>query len=190
MPNVVEGEIVRVTGVVRALDEKLVAPLSGTSCVVLRSRVSAGLGFTRKARWWRETFAMVPFVIERAEGNVSIEGEHALLDLPPLDLPRRFKLTEDQRRRRDAFLRSHQLPARNWWGEYFYFETVLVPGTTVSVAGLVMKDVAGDELDPALAPVVAGERGFRDGPPTSLRLAGNAEHPLVIGVAVDRKQLA
>ena len=55
-----------------------------------------------------------------------------------------------------------------------YEETVVAAGMTVTVAGLMMKDVVEE-------PAPDGEHGFRDDAPVSLRLAGNADHPLVIG---------
>ena len=182
-----EGTVVRVTGVVRALDRTLEAPLSGARCVVVRSRVTAGGSrITRQALVPRESFAMVPFIIERPEGNVSIEGEHALLDLPPVKLPALRNLTSPERSRRELFLRSQGLRTDR---RALFAETIVEPGMTVSIAGLMMKDLAADAIEPVIAPG-AGERGFRDAPPTSLRLAGNADHPLVIGEPVDRALLA
>jgi hypothetical protein len=57
-------------------------------------------------------------------------------------------------------------------------ETLVEPGDRISVAGLVMKDVVNEPLED-------GERGFRDAPPTRIRLAGNVDHPLAIGRPLD-----
>src|SRR4051812_16120241 len=106
-----EGAIVRVTGVVRATDETLVAPISGRRCVVYRSRVTSAGGLVRRAFKARESLVMVPFVVER-DGDrtpVAIEGRHALLDLPNTKLPP--PRTSDERERRVSFLALHGLKA-------------------------------------------------------------------------------
>jgi hypothetical protein len=171
--NVAEGEVVRVTGIVRVLDETLEAPLSGETCVVVRSRVVAGPNITRRAAAPRESFRMVPFVLERPEGRVSIEGEHALLDLPPLKLPPQRGLHSDERDRRERFLALHGLRPRTG-GRALFSETLVAPGDHITIAGLVMKD--------PVPPSAEHELGFRDAAAPSLRLAGNRDHPLVIGV--------
>lgn len=172
-PRSPEGEVVRVTGIVQVLDATLEAPLSGTPCVVYRSRVTAGAKLTSRAHRPREQIAMVPFVIDRgAQGRVLIEGEHVLLDVKPLTL-RRTKIAQN---RREQLLMRVGLPLREI-GRALFEETVVEPGARVSVAGLMMKDLATQP--------VAEELGFRDAPPTNLRLAGNVEHPLVIGEPVD-----
>src|SRR5262245_29148381 len=61
-----EGTWVRVTGVVRAVDDQLlVAPLSGRRCVLFRAHISSGGRADRRTVHAREQFAMVPFVIDR-----------------------------------------------------------------------------------------------------------------------------
>jgi hypothetical protein len=168
-----EGGVVRVTGIVQVLDETLEAPLSGRTCVVVRSRVRANRNMTDQARPAKETIAMVTFVIDRgAEGRLVIEGKHVLLDLPPLKLRR----TDIEKARRERILLQHGFTLRDL-GRAHFEETVVEPGARVSVAGLMMKDLP-------TAPV-ADERGFRDEMPPNLRLAGNVEHPLVIGEPVD-----
>lgn len=171
--NSPEGVVVRATGIVQVLDQTLVGPLSGRTCVVVRSRVSGGGKLTSRAQRPKEQIAMVPFVLDRGEaGRVVVEGKHVLLDLPPL----RVRRKAFERSRREHFLISQGLTLREL-GRAIFEETLVEPGMRVSVAGLVMKDLAtepaGDEL------------GFRDAPPTNLRIAGNVEHPLVIGEPVD-----
>ena len=170
-PETDEGAVVRVTGIVRAVGAPLVAPISATACVVYRSRVVSAGGLVRRAFAPRESFAMVPFVIERDDGKrVEIEGAHALLDLPSLALaqPR----SSDERERRTSFLRLHGLSAN---GGGVFDEVVVAPGARVSIAGLMMKDI--DAAPPE------GEAGYRDEAPVVLRLAGDVTHPLVIGGA-------
>ena len=167
-----EGTVVRVTGVVRVGDETLVAPISGRTCVVYRSRVMSAGGFVRRAFKPRESFAMVPFTLER-DGDgvaVAIEGRHALLDVPNAKLPP--PRTSEERERRVSFLALHGIRA----GAGGVFEEVLIEaGMRITIAGLMMKDIS------AIPP--EGEAGYREEAPASLRLAGDIAHPLVIGAA-------
>jgi len=167
-----DGTFARVTGTVRVVDELVVAPLSGVECVVARSRV-------RIANTWRlprrrEQFAMVSFVVDRdGEPPVAIEGVHARLDVTPLPLAAPRGMSSPERSRREALLRRVRLPLTAMATARFE-ETVVRPGDRITIAGLVM-------LDPGAPPT--GELGHRDAPPSRLRLAGNADHPLVIGEA-------
>lgn len=169
-PDAPEGAVVRVTGVVRAI-EPLTAPLTGRACVVYRARADA-------TNWWlrgvsrqglREEVVVAPFVIDRGdEGTVLIDGTHALLDLEPVELG------EHDRHRREHFLLAHGISLREATRARFE-EIIVEPGATVSVVGLMMKDPATE------APSI--ERHFRDAPPFVLRLTGNTEHPIAIGRA-------
>ena len=169
-----EGEVVRVTGIVQLVDdESVTAPLSGRMCVVARSRVKAGGKLTSQAHRPEESLAIVPFIIDRGErGRVLVEGNHALLDLAPLHLKRK----QIELDRRAQFCALHGLSAKEV-SRAFFEETIVEPGQRVSVAGLMMKDLP---VEPA-----PEERGFRDSAAPNLRLAGNVEHPLVIGAPVD-----
>jgi len=171
-----EGETVRAVGIARAAEETLVAPISNRACLVVRSRVSANRGFAGLAARPKETIAMVPFLLDRGEeGIVRIEGQHVLLDLPPLKMtPTDIDTTREQ-----LFMTTHELPLRDH-GNATFEETIVQVGDRITVAGLVMKDVAGDAAVDA-----ERERGFRDEMPTTLRIAGNAAHPLAIGLPVD-----
>ena len=116
---------------------------------------------------------MVPFIIDRgAEGRVVVEGEHVLLDLSPLHLKR----TDIEESRRQQFLIAQALPLREM-SRAMFEETILEPGKRVSVAGLMMKDLPTEP--------VPEELGFRETAAPNLRVAGNVEHPLVIGEPVD-----
>lgn len=166
-----DGTEVRVTGIVRVLEETLEAPLSARRCVIFRSRVYLHSGLFRHARLPREHLRMVPFAVERDDGTlVTVEGKHVLLDLDPIK-----KLhTEETRRHQLGFtlgLNARALRAAN------YEEVVVEEGARVSVAGLMMKDLA--EAPPM------EERAFRDAPAPALRIAGDAQHPLAIGPVLD-----
>lgn len=163
-----EGEVVRVTGVVKVGEATLVAPISGRACVVYRSRVTDGMWTVRRAMLPNETFEMVPFTLVRDDGSkVEISGKHALLDLPNLKFP---ESTPELVERRDKFMELHKIKS----GHAGVFEEIVVEdGMRVSVAGLMMKDLAEAPVD--------GEAGYRDEAPSTLRLAGDVAHPLVIG---------
>lgn len=166
-----EGTVVRVSGVVRIADATLKAPISDSACVVYRSRVMSAGGLVRRAFKPCESFAMVPFVLERDEDHalVAIEGAHALLDLPNRKLP--APKSSDERERRGRFLLLHGIKTNK--GGVFE-EVIVEAGMHVAIAGLMMKDLR--ELPPE------GEAGYRDVAPAALRLAGDVTHPLVIGV--------
>lgn len=168
-PSTADGAVVRVTGIVRAI-EPLTAPLSGCECVVYRSRADATSWLVRREarRGRHEAIRLSPFVIDRGDqGTVLVDGTHALLDLPAL------ALGNGDRSRREQFLLSQGVSIREAPRARFE-ETIVAPGMTVSVAGLIMLDAADEPS--------AVERHFREAPPPALRLTGNAEHPLAIGV--------
>lgn len=171
-PSSPDGAVVRVTGVVRAI-EPLTAPLSGRACVVYRARVDASPWLVRGAarKGVHEQLELTPFLIDRGEqGTVLVEGEHALLDLPVVVIGTADRL------RREQFLLRHGVAVKEAARARFE-ETLVEPGMRITVAGLMM-------MDPAAAPST-GELHFRDAPPPSLRLTGNVEHPLAIGAAED-----
>jgi hypothetical protein len=115
---------------------------------------------------------MVPFILDR-DGDqtpVAIEGRHALLDLPNTKLPP--PRSSDERERRVSFLALHGLKTSAGG----IFEEVLIEaGMRVTIAGLMMKDLAAAPPE--------GEAGYREDAPATLRLAGDVAHPLVIGAA-------
>lgn len=165
-----DGTIVRVTGRVRVVQEVVVAPLSGVECVVARSRVQVSKWRPKR----REQFAMVSFVLERdGEPPIAVEGVHARLDVSPLPLAAPRGMKSPERTRREELLRRVRLPLTAMATATFE-ETVVRAGDRITIAGLVM-------LDPGVVPT--GELGHRDAPPSRLRIAGNVDHPLVIGEA-------
>ena len=162
-----EGTVVRVTGIVRIADQTLSSPIAGMPCVVFRSRVMTSGGLVRRAFKPQESFAMVPFMLERSGSPaVAIEGSHALLDLPNHKLPPPHSATEHARR--DSFLTAHGLSTQS---DGIFEEIIVEAGMRVSIAGLMVKDLREPDAD-AL---------YRDGPAVVPRLVGDATHPLVIG---------
>jgi hypothetical protein len=157
-----EGTVVQVTGTVRAVDELLIAPLSGKSCVLYRSLLTLlGVPDSPLAR----TDGNSRFVIETEDGPVLVDSQHAVLDIAPVRGLKVTKARREQFRLRRGARGDSQL---NGFKEY-----VVAPGDMVSVVGVMM-------LDPATEPPSA-ESGFRDDPPPERRLTGNAEHPIIVG---------
>jgi hypothetical protein len=170
--SVAESTEVRITGIVRALDETLTSPLSGRTCVLFRVRVGAGpmSAFpSRRARMSApiERFELRPFLLDRgADGVAVIDGDYAELDLP---VSRSWELAPTLREQFRAAhgLRDDQLHRCE--------EIVLASGTPITVIGFAM-------LDASFAPPT-GEVGFRDGAPPRLRLTGSRARPLTISRA-------
>src|SRR5262249_61760509 len=97
-----ESDRVYATGVVRPLDETLVAPLSGRTCVAYRSRI---VGLARSP-FQGETMQLRPFVLALGDEEIVIAGEHAIFGLPPLGLAPRDP------EREASFAARHALPSR------------------------------------------------------------------------------
>ncbi|MGE0548722.1 MAG: hypothetical protein AB7O24_32825 [Kofleriaceae bacterium] len=174
-PAAAEGDFVRVTGVVKPLDQLLTAPLSARSCVAFCSRVAAatatGVPIPSTITFGQRSFAatridLVPFALEYAQGStLVVEATAATIELPPVSL------APDTKSRKDQFLLHEGTSLRASINARFE-EIVVEPGSRISVLGIVM-------LDPTTTPPTT-ELGFRDPPPPSIRLTGNAQHPLVI----------
>jgi hypothetical protein len=150
-----EGDLVYVAGTVRALDETLVAPLTGRSCVAYRSRARGIAG-------WQETTQLRAFTIERddGEGTIVAFSEAADLRVPPQRLVPRDPV------RIRSFLARHALASAS------VSEVLVEIGARVYVGGTLVL------LPPDGPPT--GELGFRDPPPPDPHLAGNRDAPLVI----------
>ena len=162
-----EGAIVRVTGMVRAADELIDAPLSGLPCVVARSRIRRVSGGRSKRPSVRpETLRIRPFVLVRdGAASVRVEASHAVLDLAPL---RKLRVTPQ---RRNQFLLLHALTAGGLASGFE--ETLVVPGQRITVAGALLRDAPAEPTGEA--------RGFRDDQAPELVLVGDAAHPIAIG---------
>lgn len=165
-----DGDLVHVTGIVRRLEETLVAPLSGRPCVAYRSRVSTsapGTGATAPnvstAGSRGETTQLRPFVLDLGTaGTVVVDGDHALFGLPPL------KLVPRQPDREASFLARHALGK----GRANFSEVALQIGAQVTVGGTLM--LVPREVPPT------GELGFRDPIPPAREIIGSRDRPLVI----------
>ncbi|HUJ63730.1 MAG TPA: hypothetical protein VLX92_34760 [Kofleriaceae bacterium] len=170
--EVSDRSMVTVSGVVRALDPPLVAPLSGTECVLhqSRARVYTPRGWSSLRRGGRAIerevvkLELVPFVLVTETGEVIVDGDRAELTCRPWPIvPRKLE-------RERAFLDAAGLAVHP--SAAGFDEIVVAPGTRVSVHGLATIEIAPD---------AGGEAGFRTAP-QRVRLVGDAAHPLTIRI--------
>lgn len=156
-----EGDLVSVAGIVRPLDETLIAPLSGRACVAYRSRVHGmSLGGTSVKH---EVMQVRPFAIEREDGaRIVVDGDCVIFGVVKQSLSPRNPDRESSFRARHAI---QPASAR-------FSEVVIELGIDVLVGGTLV-------LVPREAPPTE-ELGFRDQPPPDPQIVGNREAPLVI----------
>lgn len=164
-----ESDRVCAAGIVRLLDETLVAPLSGRTCVAYRSRVWPG--WHTGAPFSAETMQLRPFVLDLGDEEIIVAGDHAIFGLPPLELAPRDLEREASFIARHALAVQHGLFGRSASRARFA-EVALEPGARVAVGGTLV-------LVPRDEPPTDNERGFRDPPPPSQRIVGNRARPLV-----------
>ncbi|HWO23910.1 MAG TPA: hypothetical protein VNO30_34445 [Kofleriaceae bacterium] len=158
-----EGDLVAAAGVVRPLDETLIAPLSGRACVAYRSRIRLGLGGYAP----RETMQVRPFVLDLGDEEIVVAGDRAIFGLAPLWL---WPLDPGRER---SFLARHAVSARDTaWTAGRLSEVTLELGARALVGGTLV-------LVPRDEPPAHGELGFRDPPPPSQRIVGSRARPLV-----------
>lgn len=157
-------------GVVHALDEPLVAPLSGTPCVLHRSTVRV-FGKGRSPAGPRPVVGettrceMVRFELATRDGRVIVDGTEADVTIRPRPIiPRKLE-------REQAFL--HTIGYDGHAGDAGFDEVVIEPGMLVAVHGVVRVEIT---------PAATGDVGFRDAP-KQVRLVGDEQHPLTIGPA-------
>ena len=162
--------VVTLSGTVRALGEPLIAPLSGTPCVMHRSVLrilGTALGQAGGVVAEHVAVEMVDFVLETTDGRVIVTGREAETTIRPgRIIPRELE-------REAAFLAARGVRAHARLVSCD--EIVIEPGAKISVHG-----IARIEADASAAG--AGEQGFRDTPLTT-RLVGDERHPLTIASA-------
>ena len=156
-----EGDLVFVSGIVRALDETLVAPLSGRTCVAYRSRAWQPWAELNR----HETMQLRPFIVESDDGGgpIVVDGDRALFGVHPQPLVPRNPEREASFRARHALAKGNNTR---------FSEVLIELGAHVIVGGTLV-------LVPREAPPT-GELGFRDLPPPDPQLVGSRESPLII----------
>ena len=124
-----DGELVKLTGVVRARDanERLMSPISNIRCVALRIRAQPRRGMDPRSKLV-EKLDFKPFDLEDADGRVAIEPTAVHFDISPLP-----------QSKPDASGRSTVLAdlghASANTAKSNIDETVLEVGATVTIAG-------------------------------------------------------
>lgn len=149
-----DGSMARVAGTVVVTGNKLVAPLSQRECVMFWTRIIT------QDNENKDIIQFVPFALDRGgEGMVHVDATFARMDLPITPVPQDGPLLE-------RFALSMGLnisqAARSQ-----YYEIIVEPGQHITIAGTVMTDGGGPQ-------------GYR-AQGTQYKIAGNQQHPLVIG---------
>lgn len=171
-----EGEVVRIDGRVTE-GEALEAPLTGRRCVyyvaVVEEKGDAGdwMELARESRGVR-------FMVEDGTGRAIIDPEGARIDVD-LDSTTQSGTTDDPTPREAAFLVRHRLKGA---GLFFnrtlrYREGVFEIGEPIAVMCQPVR-----EPDPDAASRTAG---YRDLPPTRLRVGGSPAHPILLSDSRD-----
>ncbi len=160
-----DHELVTATGVVRGRGETLVAPLTGRACIAYESR---GRLFQTRASIELlaapAELASLPFVVATRGGDVLVAGTSLAFAVPPERLVERSEAHEL------AFLARHGV-GRDRHDEVQFDEVIITAGSRVSIRGVVVVERDGR---------AAGERGYRDDAPTTIRLAPHGDTPVTI----------
>lgn len=166
-----DNAIVTFAGIVKAVGDPLIAPLSGKPCVAYRAvarayslrssgAVMVARSFGRQLEQKVVDVEMILFVLATESGDVIVEGETCELLLPMLPLiPRKLELEQ-------SFLDRAGIDVH---ARYAGFDECRVEvGAKIKVHGVSRSELAA-----------AGETGFREAP-TQIRISGDAAHPLTI----------
>jgi len=164
-----EGDLARIIGKAKVLDDQLVAPLTGRACVLYIARVQQEDGDGD----WRtviEEEHCVPFVVDDGTGRAIVDARGGDLAID-FDAHSSSGTFHDPDEREAAFLAKHGHSSR---GLVFnkglrYREAAIELGETIAVLG-----AGSREPDPTAAP-----GGYRDSQPTRLRLR-SGRYPLLI----------
>ena len=163
-----DGELVVVTGIVRALGRLLKAPLSGTPAVAYASvariaerRIGTSYGSNRLLTQVGDR-AVVAFDLERCVGRIRIDGPEVELALARLPLvPRSLE-------RERTFLAQHA-SADVDLRTVIFAERCVEPGALIEVRGLAIAEPGG----------TSREHGFREAG-LRFRIVAHHRQPVVI----------
>ena len=165
--QLVDRELVTLSGIVRPIDAPLVAPLSGVACVAYqsRARLFQGRSSTFVTDQPQEV-ELVRFVLETKQGRVVVETDRVALEATPSPIPGVAR----SKARELAFLARHGFGAERL--DTAGFDEIVVPlGAVITVHGMIVI-----ELDPR----DATERGYRDDAASRMRLVAPGNQPVVI----------
>lgn len=174
-----EGRTGRLVGRVGE-GETLQAPFTGRSCVFYEATVEEYRS-SGKTGSWRQVVREargVPFVLDDDTGRAIIDPGGARVDVD-IDMTTRSGAFDDATPVEEAFLERHGLRSTGWVfnKSLRYREGVIEVGETIAVMGQGVR-----EPDPD---AVGRVGGYRQGPPTRLRLGGSARHPILLSDAPD-----
>jgi hypothetical protein len=160
--DVPDKSLAMIRGVIRAAEERLVAPATGRDCVCWQLDIDAGYGFHLLSSWRSTDFLVVDVsgraLVHGGDAMIAISSRQTLYVGDAFELPVPLRVAE--------ILAANDLPQRPWLR---LREHALVEGAEISVEGH-----AHWEADPD-----PGATGYRD---TAMRLvlASSAEAPLVV----------
>ncbi len=163
--QLVDRELVTVTGIVRPAGPPLVAPLSGSPCIAhhSRARLFANQHSTQVTDEPAE-LELTGFILETPQGRIAIDVERAELEAVPSPVVGRSK------ERELGFLARHGFSAARH-ADAGFDEIVVKLGELVTVHGMVI--IEADPSD-------GSERGFRDPAKTRIRIVAPVDQPIVI----------
>ncbi len=173
MAEAPEGTRVHLVGTVAA-PEPLRAPITGRPCVYFAVAIEEEVGTT-----WQTVYtdgAAVPFVVSDGSGRALIDAAGAEIEI---DAGRRVGTLD--RAALEALggsvtIRLHGNSALRG-PRLRYREVAFAVGTTIAVIGTAVR-----EPDPD---AIKSVTGYREGPPTRLRLGRSADHALWLSDATD-----
>jgi hypothetical protein len=165
-----EGQVARVVGKV-SHGEPIAAPISGRPCFYFDAIVEE-----RYRNGWRRVLREkggVPFGIEDGTGRAMVDPTHADVALT-FDASTRSGTFDDATGPEEAFLARHKQKSQGWVFNRTlrYREAIIEPNEVVAIMGQGVR-----EPDPEAA---GADRGYRDAPPTLLRMRGGQQSPLLV----------
>jgi hypothetical protein len=165
-----EGEVVRLDG--RVMEgETVEAPLTGRRCVYYVAVVEEEISDS-----WHERATEsggVCFTIDDGTGRAIVDPAGARIDID-LDRGTASGTLDDPTAKERAFLERHRLEATGWVfnKKLRYREGVFEVGEPIAIMCRPVR-----EPEPAVS---SREAGYRDAPPTRLRIGGSSRYPILL----------
>jgi hypothetical protein len=174
--DVAESTSARIVGRVAEFDPPIRGPLSGRTCVYYEAVVEEYRS-SGKSGSWREIIKErrgVPFIVDDGTGRAIVDPTHVKLDLHA-DQKSKSGTLDDATPVEEEFLARHGKKSSGWVfnKKLRYSEAAIEIGEQVTVLGRSLREPDPDGVG-------AGAGGYREGPPTRLRLAGVPDAPVLI----------
>jgi hypothetical protein len=165
----------KIVGTVRLLDESIPAPLTKRDCAYYETTVEEHRRRGKHSRWVtiiRESGG-VPFLLEDSSGRALVDPRGARVALV-VDNKSRSGTFDDATAEEEEFLQRHNRQSKGWFlnRSLRYREGVLEIGETVTVFGAGVREADPDGAGQA--------GGYRELPPTRIRLGGSSKSALMI----------